>query len=247
MQYLGSGSDFVNPNWHHPPAVYMSCGLKSFVSHSSTWDNMLYFSYFCMHACKPTSSDMDTFTPTTSPLLAWVFVLVLLTLSLYFIRAPGPDNSPGLQLDLKCPSLWPLGLLRIKQCQYCAQLQVSVQVVHLRVVVHPRNGSVGKEARGPSHVHFPCLLSVSSQNNLLSPGLDRDTYSRRRGGNPWNNNSPGTSCVSRLYTYHMGVRGCCCQKQILPEHVYLPLDMLSTRFNFFSGFKMFFQLLSFSS
>lgn len=126
------------------------------------------------------------------PVLAWlpsqlqplysvcVCVCTLLTLSLDFIRAPSPDNSPGLQLDLKCPSLWPLGLLRIKQCQYCAQLQVSVQVVHLRVVVHPRNRSVGKEARGPSHVHFPCLLSVSSQNNLLSPGLDRDTYSGRR-------------------------------------------------------------------
>lgn len=113
----------------------------------------------------------------------YLFVCVL-TLSLYFICAPSPDNSPGLQLNLKGPSLWPLGLLRIKQCQYCAQLQVSVQVVHLSVVVHPRNGSVGKEAWGPSHVHFPRLLSVSSQNNLLSPGLDRDTYSRRRGGKP---------------------------------------------------------------
>lgn len=129
------------------------------------------------------------------PVLAWIpshpqpvlslrvcLCLCLLTLPLYFICAPSPDNSPGLQLDLKCPSLWPLGLLWIKQCQYCAQLQVSVQVVHLCVVVHPRNRSVGKEAWGPSHVHFPCLLSVSSQNNLLSPGLDRDTYSRRRGG-----------------------------------------------------------------
>lgn len=149
------------------------------------------------------------------PVLAYsvcVCVCMLLTLSLYFIRAPSPDNSPGLQLDLKCPSLRPLGLLRIKQRQYCAQLQVSVQVVHLRVVVHPRNRSVGKEARGPSHVHFPCLLSVSSQNNLLSPGLDRDTYSGRRGGgNPWNNNSSGTSSVSVLYTNYTAVRSWCCQ------------------------------------
>ena len=98
-------------------------------------------------------------------------VCMLLTLSLYFIRAPSPDNSPGLQLDLKCPSLWPLGLLGVNERQHSPQLQVSVEVVHLRVVVHPRNRSVGKEARGPCHVHFPCLLSVSSQNNLLSPGI----------------------------------------------------------------------------
>lgn len=161
------------------------------------------------------------------PVLAWIpshpqpvlslrvcLCLCLLTLSLYFICAPSPDNSPGLQLDLKCPSLWPLGLLRIKQCQYCAQLQVSVQVVHLCVVVHPRNRSVGKEAWGPSHVHFPCLLSVSSQNNLLSPGLDRDTYSRRRegGGDPWTNNYPGASCMSVLYTHYMAVKSWCRQE-----------------------------------
>lgn len=122
------------------------------------------------------------------PVLTWISVCVyvcvctLLTLSLYFIRAPCPDNSPCLQLDLKCPSLWPLGLLRIKQCQYCPELQVSVQVVHLCVVFHPRNRSVGKEASGPRHVHFPCLLSVSSLNNLVSPGLDRDTTAGEEGG-----------------------------------------------------------------
>lgn len=102
----------------------------------------------------------------------------VLTFALDFIRAPRPDNSSGLQLDLKSPSFLPLGLLGAKQCQHCSQLQVSVQVVHLGVVVHPRYGTVGKEARGSSHVHFPCLLSVSSQNNLLCPGLDRDAYSK---------------------------------------------------------------------
>lgn len=113
----------------------------------------------------------------------------LLTLSFNFLCAAGPNNSPGLQFYLKSPSFWPLGLLRVIQSQYSAQLQVSVQVVHL-CVVHPRKGSVGKEGRGPSHVHFPCLLFVSSQNNLLSPGLDRVTYSRRRRSrNPFNNSS----------------------------------------------------------
>lgn len=144
-----------------------------------------------LNVCKPTSlvGMITIMIRSTSRSIATVLYVcvftTLLTLSLYFIRAPGPDNSPGLQFDLKCPSLWPLGLLRIKQCQYCPQLQVSVQVVHLCVVVHPRNRSVGKEGRGPCHVHFPCLLSVSSQNNLLSPVLVRDTYSGRRGwGNP---------------------------------------------------------------
>lgn len=175
---------------------------------------------FHISECMQTSSskDTDAFKVSTDSACLWtcVFVFVsatLLTLSLYFIRAPSPDNCPGLELDLKCPSLWPLRLLRIKQCQYCPQLQVSVQVVHLCVVVHPRARSVGKEARGPSHVHFPCLLSVSSQNNLLSPGLDRDTYSRRRRrGNPWNNNSPRASSVSVLHTHYTAVRSWCCQE-----------------------------------
>lgn len=137
---------------------------------------------------KPTCSGRATLTSTN---ICQSMHMHVLTFSLDFVCAPSPDNSPGLQLDLKSPSFWPLGLLRVKQREHCSQLQVSVQVVHLGVVVHPRNGSVGKEARGSSHVHFPCLLSVSSQNNLLCPGLDRDAYSRRTGGgNPWNNNYP---------------------------------------------------------
>lgn len=159
--------------------------------------NTMWMLYSWAYANQPILAKVTAAFPTcTSPSACVCFCVclfvfwTLLTLSLYFIRAPSPDYSPGLQLYLKCPSLWPLGLLRIKEHQYCPQLQVSVQVVHLRVVVHPRHRSVGKEARGPSHVHFPCLLSASSQNNLLSAGLDRDTYSRRRRrGNPWNNHS----------------------------------------------------------
>lgn len=124
--------------------------------------------------CRPTCSGIATLTSNACQRVQ----MHVLTFSLDFVRAPSPDNCPGLQLHLKSPSFWPLGLLRIKQRQYCSQLQVSIQIVHLGIVVHPRNGSVGKEARGPSHVHFPCLLSVSSQNNLLCPGLDRDAYSR---------------------------------------------------------------------
>lgn len=126
-----------------------------------------------LYACKPTCSGIATLTSTNQSVHVHV-----LTFSLNFIRASGPDNSPGLQLDLKSPSFWLLGLLGVIQRQHGPQLQVSVQVVHLGVVVHPRNGSVGKEARGSSHVHFPFLLSVSSQNNLLRPSLDRDAYSR---------------------------------------------------------------------
>lgn len=161
--------------------------------------------HFRLKSCEPSSSNMNAIMLRPS-LFCYVYVsgvccLVLLTLSLYFIRAASPDNSPGLQFDLKCPSLWPLGLLWIKQCQYCPQLQVSVQVVHLCVVVHPWNRSVGKEARGPCHVHFPCLLSASSQNNLLSPGLDRDTYSRRREGETRETTIPQGLLVCRCCTH----------------------------------------------
>lgn len=125
----------------HQQFTMPSCLTRPLVSHLST---ALHCTFQII--CNPTCSvvDIPTFT-TSNKDSACLFVRVL-TLSLYFICAPSPDNSPGLQLDLKGPSLWPLGLLRIKQCQYCAQLQVSVQVVHLSVVVHPRNGSVGKEA-----------------------------------------------------------------------------------------------------
>lgn len=127
----------------------------------------------------------------------------VLTFTLDFIRAPSPDNSPGLQLDLKSPSFWPLWLLGVKQCQHCSYLQVSVQVVHLGVVVHPRYGAVGKEARGSSHVHFPCLLSVSSQNNLLCPGLDRDAYSKgARGETHEITITQRASYTSMLHTFY---------------------------------------------
>lgn len=134
--------------------------------------------------CTSTNQSMDKANCLNESQCGCFLSALLLTLSLDFVRAPSPDNSPCLEFYLKCPPLGPLWLFGIKQCKYCAELQVSVEVVHLCVVVHPQSGSVGKEAQGPSHVHFPCLLSVSSQNNLLSPGLDRDTYSRRRRGKP---------------------------------------------------------------
>lgn len=108
----------------------------------------------------------------------------ILTFSLYFIRASGPDNCPRLKFDLKCPSLRSLGLFGVKQSQHGPQFQIPVKIVHLGVTLNPLNGSVGKEARGPSHVHFPCLLSFSFQNNLHSPGRDRDRDTYRTGGKP---------------------------------------------------------------
>lgn len=187
------GNDLIHPNWHHPSAV-----------HNAIWAPHNTALLIFVNICNPTCSVVDIATFTTSNKDSACLFVCVLTLSLYFICAPSPDNSPGLQLDLKGPSLWPLGLLRIKQCQYCAQLQVSVQVVHLSVVVHPRNGPVGKEAWGPSHVHFPCLLSVSSQNNLLGPGLDRDTYSRRRRGKTMK--LPQGPCVCQCCTHITGHR-----------------------------------------
>lgn len=156
---------FINSSDCHVRSDYLGWCEKYPTPQSS-------FSYFSLHVNQPV-----LVTLTTASVGESVHMHVL-TFALDFIRAPRPDNSSGLQLDLKSPSFWPLGLFGVKQCQHCSQLQVSVQVVHLGVVVHPRYGSVGKEARGSSHVHFPCLLSVSSQNNLLCPGLDRDAYSK---------------------------------------------------------------------
>lgn len=130
---------FTIPSCHHVMSAYQVF-CEPF-EHLVT----LQFSYFRMHVNQPVLAWIPSH-PQPVLSLRVCLCLCLLTLPLYFICAPSPDNSPGLQLDLKCPSLWPLGLLRIKQCQYCAQLQVSVQVVHLCVVVHPRNRSVGKEA-----------------------------------------------------------------------------------------------------
>lgn len=83
-----------------------------------------------------------------------VVFFVLLTLPFNFIRAPGPDNGPGLQLDQESPSLGPLALLGVEQGQHGAQLQVPVQAVGLHRVaaLHPRHRrAVGEEARRPGH------------------------------------------------------------------------------------------------
>lgn len=124
-----------------------------------------------------TPSELQPCSPQTDQQMSPLSFFFRLTFSFYFVCAPSPDDGPGLQLDLKRPSLWPLRLLGIKERQHRAHLQVSVQVVHFCVVVHPRNWAVGKEAGGPRHVHLLRLLSVSCQNNLLSPSLQRDTYS----------------------------------------------------------------------
>jgi len=104
------------------------------------------------------------------------FFVVLLTLPFNFIRAPGPDNGPGLQLDQESPSLGPLALLGVEQGQHGAQLQVPVQAVGLHRVaaLHPRHRrAVGEEARRPGHdvlrCYFPRLLSSSSSPFLFTP------------------------------------------------------------------------------